>query len=284
MTDGTSVEAAYAELHCHSYFSLLDGVSSPEALVARAVELGLTALALTDHDSLAGAVRFWLAARRAGLHAICGAEVPLADGRHLTLLAENQPGYANLCKLITVSRLDTLLAQWQPDAPDAAAPANSAALAVHWPGKTDPALRWERLAEHEAGLIVLTGCRRGVVAAPLLRGDIVAARQALGQLQEIFGGDRLLIELQHHNLPDDDRLLRGLLGLARETGLPVVATHNVHYATVAHSQLRDVLSAVRHNLSLVDAPRRSPAIERHLCPAGAGGDGAALCATTRCVG
>ncbi|MCB0041012.1 MAG: PHP domain-containing protein, partial [Caldilinea sp.] len=95
----------YAELHCHSYFSLLDASSSPEDLAARAAELGLSALALTDHDSLAGAVRFALAARRAGLHAIFGAEVTLEDGVHLTLLAETQEGYGNLCRLVTASRI-----------------------------------------------------------------------------------------------------------------------------------------------------------------------------------
>jgi len=96
----------YAELHCHRYFSLLDGASSPEELVTRAAELGLRALALTDHDSLAGAVRFWTAARHAGLHAIAGAEVTMEDGHHLTLLAETQAGYANLCRLITAARLE----------------------------------------------------------------------------------------------------------------------------------------------------------------------------------
>ena len=100
----------YAELHCHSYFSLLDASSSPEDLAARAAELGLSALALTDHDSLAGAVRFALAARRDGLHAIFGAEVTLEDGHHLTLLAETQEGYGNLCRLVTASRIKGQLA------------------------------------------------------------------------------------------------------------------------------------------------------------------------------
>ena len=102
MTDG----AQYAELHCHSYFSLLDGASAPEDLATQATELGLRGLALTDHDSLAGAVRFAIGARQAGLHALFGAEVTLVDGAHLTLLAETQAGYANLCQLITRSRLD----------------------------------------------------------------------------------------------------------------------------------------------------------------------------------
>ncbi len=105
----------YAELHCHSTFSLLDGASSPESLAEHAQRLGLAALALTDHDSLAGAVRFWVAARRAGIHPVFGAEVALVDSdtappgseRHLTLLAETQEGYASLCRLLTLSHLAT---------------------------------------------------------------------------------------------------------------------------------------------------------------------------------
>ena len=95
----------YIELHCHSYCSLLGGASSPEALVARAAALGYPALALTDHDGLYGAVRFWQAARRAGIQPIFGAELTLDDGQHLTLLAETQRGYANLSRLISLGQL-----------------------------------------------------------------------------------------------------------------------------------------------------------------------------------
>ena len=95
----------YAELHCHSHYSLLDGASAPEALVARAVELRLPALALTDHDGLYGAVAFWRAAQGEGVQPIIGAELTLAHGSHLTLLAENQTGYANLSRLISRGQL-----------------------------------------------------------------------------------------------------------------------------------------------------------------------------------
>ena len=229
---------AYAELHAHSYFSLLDGASSPEALVDAAVQAGLAGLALTDHDSLAGAVRLRQACQRAGLHGMLGAEVTLEDGSHLTLLAETQTGYANLCRLITASRLDQL-----PD-DDAA-----------WAGKVTPALRWARLAEHHAGLIALTGCRQGPVAAPLRRGEVEVAAQRLGELAEVFGPGQLFVELQHHARPDDDRLVRGLCALAHRAMLPVVATQNVHHATPAGSRLRDALIAVRHTLTLDEARR-----------------------------
>ena len=121
-----------------AWFSLLDGATSPSTLVATAAHLGLHALALTDHDSLAGIVQFTQAARHVGFQAVIGAELTLEDGCHLTLLAETQAGYANLCRLITAGRLDSLSPD--PDAP--------------WAGKLAPALTWDRLAQHTTGLIV----------------------------------------------------------------------------------------------------------------------------------
>ena len=96
----------WVELHAHSYFSLLDASSAPEALIARAQALRMPALALTDHDTLAGAIRFWGAAQKAGVKPLIGAELTLSGGRHLTVLAESQTGYANVCALITRSRCD----------------------------------------------------------------------------------------------------------------------------------------------------------------------------------
>lgn len=231
----------YAELHCHSYFSLLDAASSPEDLVERACALGLHSLALTDHDSLAGVIRFWVAARRAQIHALAGAEVTLEDGHHLTLLVETQEGYANLCRLITASRV-AQVGGWAPQTAGGS-----------WPGKVAPALPWQQLEAHSRGLIVLTGCRLGPVAAPLLRRDEEEALRAIGRLRTIFGADHLYIEVQHHDLPDDDRLLRRLLSMAQRAGLPLVATHNVHYATRARSMTRDALLAIRHKSTLLEA-------------------------------
>ena len=229
----------YAELHCHSNCSLLDGVSAPEVLVAKAKELGLAGLALTDHDNLIGAVRFGVAARAAGLHGVIGAEVTLADGQHLTLLAENGRGYANLCKLITAARLGH-----GENAPD------------EWPGKVEPALTWAQLAQHSQGLIALSGCRQGPLAAPILRGDQVAAYAATEQMLAIFDKTQLFVEVQDHRLPADRTLVTGLLGLAQHYGLPLVATNNVHYAERRGSRLRDALIAIRHNQSLGEARRQ----------------------------
>jgi error-prone DNA polymerase len=238
----------------------LDGASSPEALVAGAQALGLAGLALTDHDSLAGAVRFWTAARQAELPAIIGAEVTLADGHHLTLLAENQAGYGNLCRLITLARGGGRIVggeEWWtlPIAEEPLPDPQAMHSPPPWPGKVEPALPWAQLAEHHAGLIALSGCRQGPVAAALLQDDPDRARQRLLQLREIFGPDHCFVEVQHHALPDDDRLLRRLIPLARRAEIPLVATNNVHYATPDGSRLRDALIAIRHSETLTAARR-----------------------------
>jgi len=123
-----------AELHCHSHYSLLDGASSPKALVARAAELDMPALALTDHDAVYGVIPFVRAAEAAGVHPVMGAEVTLTDGSHLTLLVENAAGWSNLYRLITRARLRS--------------------------PKGTAALPFEALADHHTGLIALSGCER----------------------------------------------------------------------------------------------------------------------------
>lgn len=246
--------AQYAELHCHSWFSLLDGASSPEALAARAAHVELQALALTDHNSLAGAVRFARAAQQERLHGVFGAEVtlePLHAGdaaNHLTLLAETQQGYSNLCKLITASRLDHL-----PAPPESYDPA---ATASDWPGKVPPLLSWQRLGEHAAGIIALTGCARGPVATPLLQNQPEAAQAAVRRLLEIFGQEHLCVEVQHHSRARDNWLVRRLCAVARDFALPVVATNNVHYAERKDSHLHDAMLAIDENISLSAARQR----------------------------
>ncbi|MCX6032077.1 MAG: error-prone DNA polymerase [Chloroflexi bacterium] len=229
----------YSELHCHTYYSLLDGASSPATLLARAAALGMPALALTDHDGLYGAVEFWRAARERGIRPVIGAEVTLAHGSHLTLLAETQAGYANLSRLISVGQLAGT--------------------------KGAPVLTIEDVARHAGGLLCLSGCRQGAVAQAVLAGDAALTQRAAGKLADIFGRDRFWIELQRHWLPDDDRLLAGLLAAAERVGVGVVATNNVHYATPDGHRLHDVLTAIRHNMSLADlGPRQRPNSEFYL--------------------
>src|SRR4051794_18747089 len=168
----TSGAMDYVELHCHSYYSLLDGTSSPADLVSRAADLGMDALALTDHDAVYGAVPFVTAARARGIRPILGAELTLEDGHHLTLLVENAAGWRNLCLLISCARMRM--------------------------PKGQAALPWADLERHTAGLIALSGCRRGPVAAALLRWDRTTAFRMARRLRELFGPTRCWIELQHH--------------------------------------------------------------------------------------
>ena len=217
----------YVELHCHSYFSLLDGASSPEELIERAVTLGYPALALTDHDGLYGAMRFWRAAQEQGVKPITGAEITLVNGDHLTLLAENQQGYANLCRVISAGQLAG--------------------------EKGHPRFTLEMVAERVEGLLCFSGCRKGAVASALLAKDEGKARQSAGQLLEIFGSDHFWIEVQQHGLPTDARLMSDLVDLARWLGIKVVASNNVHYAERSERQLHDVLTCIQHHTTLPEA-------------------------------
>ena len=234
-------EPAFVELHCHSCFSLLDGASTPEALVARAAALGMPALALTDHNNLYGAVRLAEAARAAGIRPIFGAELTLSGGHHLTLLVENETGWGRLCRLIS--------------------------LAQHQAAKGEAALPLETLAGKTAGLLALSGCRQGEIAAALLQNNQAAAVQAVHRYRELFGPDNFWLELQHHLLPADDRLAGQLVELARQTGAGYVATNNVHYASRADRPLQEVLLCIRHRTSLARAGRRlRPNSEYYLKP------------------
>ena len=279
----------YCELHCHSHFSLLDGASSPEALVERAVMLGLPALALTDHDGLYGVVPFWRAAQAHGLHPVIGAEVTLDDGCHLTLLAETQQGYANLCRLLSSGRVASdewrvaseevtsgVLRVTSEEKPEALSALPSSPrhqplatryfstrhspLATRhsapWPGKQSPRLGWDALDRHSAGLVALTGCRQGPLASALLRHDEEAAAVAARRLRDLFGPDHLFVELQRHLLLDETPLLHGLVALARRLDLPLVATNNVHTATRDAQRLQDVLVCIRHLCALEQAHAR----------------------------
>ena len=276
----------FAELHCHTDFSFLDGASPADDLVERAVELGLSGLAVTDHQGLYGAVRFSAAAREAGLHAVVGMEIELIDtatadpqgmvlpprrrkrhvpapapahprageparpvvdrqrppghresrredlrgvrprelGPHLTLLAQDQAGYANLCRLSSAAHL-----------------AGSKAV---------PRFTHQLLEQHRDGLVVLTGCRHGELPRRLLAGDREGAVRALARLEAIAASGGLYVELQHHLLPDDDWLVAELARLAHEAGLPTVVTNDAHYALRSDRELQDVLVSIRHGQEL----------------------------------
>ena len=222
----------YIELHCHSGFSFLDGASHPEELVLRAQELGYPALALTDHDGLYGSMEFAQSARLAGIQPITGAEVTLRDcfpgvedpaTHHVTLLAETPTGYANLCRLLTESHMTS--------------------------ERGAPRLPLDVLLAPTEGLILLTGCRRGPVAAAL--ASSVADGEALvRRLVDAFGPAGVFVELQDNAVQGDIARNRGLARLAGRMGLGVVATGNVHYHRPERHRLQDVLVSIRNRTTL----------------------------------
>jgi len=229
----------YAELHCHSYYSFHDGASSLEELMLRARELGYRALAITDHDNLCGAMRFAQLAKSLEMQGIIGAEVTLKGGSHLTLLAIDRPGYGNLCRLIT---------------------------AAHAAGeRNEPELPPELLPEHAAGLIVLSGCRRGELAQLVDKSRPDEARKLVRQYLDWFGTENYYIELQHNLVFGDTERNKNLLELARETGARVVATGNIHYHVRERHRLQDCLVAIRNCRSLEETHReRRPNSEFYL--------------------
>ncbi len=215
----------YVELHAHSYCSLLDGVPSPEELVEQAARYEMPALALTDHDALYGLPRFVQAAERAAVKSIVGAELTLINGGgHLTLLAEDDDGYANICRLITLARRDQQ--------------------------KGIAALPWRILADYATGIIALSGCRRGEIARALLERDFAAARRAAERFAAIFGKDNFFLELQRHHERGDRRLNAGLTALAEQLGLRLVATSNAHYLSPEDAAVHDILTCIQHRAPL----------------------------------
>jgi error-prone DNA polymerase len=191
----------------------------------------MPALALTDHHGLYGAVRFLHAAKAAGIKPIIGAEICLrpenGEGQpkpHLVLLARNRVGYANLCRIITKAQLDY---------------------------QDDPQITLTDLAPYQEGLIALSGCRRGEISAALLAGHREEALFIARRYADLFG-DRFLIELEHHLLPDDDALVDALLDLARKTGLRTVIANDVHYAYPHEYRLRDVMACIQTRTTLDD--------------------------------
>jgi error-prone DNA polymerase len=222
------MKGTYAELHCHSGFSLGDGASTPESLARRAAELGYGALALTDHDDLGGAVRFSRACSEAGIQPVLGAELTLSDGSHLTLIVENSHGWRNLCFLVTRGR--------------SGAP------------RGRPGVPLPEVLEHAAGLVALSGCPRGRIPRLLRKGMEPEAREAAGLMREAFG-ERFHLELWDHRTHGEASLCADLLSLSRQVGLPWVVTHDVHYAEPAGRAVHDLLVCNRRQVTLEEAHR-----------------------------
>jgi error-prone DNA polymerase len=225
MPPGMAPGPSYAELRCRTNFSFLEGASHPDELVQRAAELGYTALAITDRNSLAGVVRAHEAAKPAGLKLVIGAEVTPEDAPPILLWVTDRAAYGRLARLLTRGRR--------------AAPKGECLLTL------------DDVAEHAQGLLA---------GVPLRQ----ASTEDLLRYRDIFG-DRCYAAAELHRGPDDGRLLQQMLRQGREARLPVIAANNVHYHVASRRALQDVLTAIRHGCSVAELGKRIfPNAERHL--------------------
>jgi len=230
----------YTELHCHSAYSFLDGVSLPHELAARAAELGHRALALTDHNSVSGSMEMAQAAKECGVRAIHGAEIDLVGGAHLTLLVRDERGWSNLCRIITLAHAHTRDGSGRREA-------------------GEPAVALEQVLEHAGGLVCLTGCagrslvldrRAGACGAGASAGGTGVDEAAARRLLEAFGAGDLRVELQRPYARHDRARNRALNALARRLGVACVATGDVHAHASSRAELQDAFVALRAHTTL----------------------------------
>lgn len=230
-------EADFVHLHVHSEYSILDGACRIPALAARAAELGMPAVTLTDHGSLAGAVELQREARRQGIKPVVGCEVYVADDRtrqekgyaHLTVLAETDEGYANLIRLSSLGYLEGYYYK--------------------------PRVDWELLDRHAKGLVVLSGCLSGRVSKALEENRPQDAAGDLDRLVQIFGRDSTYVEIQNAGLEPQQRINPQLAKLAETTGLPLVATGDVHYLLHEDARAHEALLCIQSGDSLKNPNR-----------------------------
>lgn len=236
---------AFTHLHVHSHYSLLTALPTPDALLERAHEFDMTSLAITDTSALYAAIEFYAAAEKKGIKPILGAEMWVAKNlesknntaedrrrNQIVLLAKNEAGYKNLLKIISIAQLD----------------------GFYYKARTDKAL----LRKHSDGIIALSGSLQGEVPAEILYGNYERAKQIALEYQEIFGKDNFYLEIQPH-LDYENQLVanQGLIQISRETGIPLVATNDVHYIRPEDAETQDVLLAIRDNKKVADTERFS---------------------------
>ena len=234
---------AFTHLHVHTEYSLLDGSSKIEELVARAKELGMDSLAITDHGVMYGAVAFYKAAKAAGIKPILGSEVYVApvsrfdreagDGRdkyyHLVLLAENDVGYHNLMKIVSKGFVDGFYYK--------------------------PRVDYEVLETYHEGVIALSACLAGEIPRYLERGLYDKAREAALRYEGIFGKGNFFLELQDHGIPAQKMVNQGLLRLSRELGIDLVATNDIHYTYDTDVEAHDILLCIQTGKKVADENR-----------------------------
>ena len=232
----------FVHLHVHSEYSLLDGACRIEQLVSRAKELGQSAVAITDHGVMYGAVAFYKACCAAGVKPVIGCEVYVAprtrfdkehgidsEYTHLILLCENETGYKNLCRLVSDAFTEGFYMK--------------------------PRIDWKLLSEHSEGLICLSGCVAGAIPRMINAGNYEQAKAKALELAALFGKDRFYLEIQKHGMEVEERASAGLLRIHEETGIPLVLTNDAHYIEKKDAHYQDVLMCVQTGKSVNDPAR-----------------------------
>ncbi len=229
----------YVHLHNHSDYSLLDGASPIPGMVARAAELKMPALALTDHGCLFGAIEFYEAARKAGVKPIVGMEAYVTRGKrqdrtrdtahHLVLLARDERGFRNLCRLSSLAFLEGFYYK--------------------------PRVDHEILARYSEGLLALSACPKGEIATDLVNDDEDGALRTATMYRDLFGADNYFLEIQNHGLAIEDKIRERVIALSKRTGIPLVATNDCHYLKHEDHDAHDVLLCIQTGKN-VDDPQR----------------------------
>ena len=232
----------FAHLHVHTEYSLLDGFSRVKKLIKRAKELNMSSIAITDHGCMFGVIDFYKTAIKEGIKPIIGCEVYTAARGlrdkdpnydkyqgHLVLLAKNMEGYKNLIKIVSTSYVEGFYYK--------------------------PRVDMEELKKHNKGIIALSACLAGDVARALMNRNYEKAKQFALDYRDIFGEENFFLEIQDHNLPEQKEVNSGLVKLSKETGIPLVATNDVHYVNKEDSKIHDVLMCIQMGKTLNDPNR-----------------------------
>ena len=233
---------SFVHLHVHTEYSLLDGACRIDRVALRAKELGMPALAVTDHGVMYGAVAFYKACKAAGIKPIIGCEVYVAprslhekeqaldrNYSHLILLCRNEEGYHNLCRLVSTSFTEGFYVK--------------------------PRIDWDLLSRHADGLLCLSGCVRGYIPQCILQGDYEEAKHKAIALRDLFGAENFYLEIQNHGIPEEERASAGLIRLHKETGIPLALTNDAHYINKEDAYYQDVLMAIQTGKSVNDESR-----------------------------
>ena len=236
------MDTKFTHLHLHTEYSLLDGFCGISKLISKVKDLGMTSVAITDHGSMFGVIDFYRECLAQDIKPILGCEIYMSqrgmhqkdakhdwENYHLVLLAENNIGYSNLMKIVSLGYIEGFYRK--------------------------PRVDYDVLREYSEGIIALTGCIAGKVPAKCIRDDIDGAREDLLTLKDIFGKDHLFIEIQDHGLADEKKANEYLLKFAKEEDLGLVATNDAHYINKDEAQYHDVLLCVQ-TASTYDDPKR----------------------------